>query len=171
MQAGDRIDQDAETGPSTATLRFRQGQGSLGVSRHGPIRPGGRLVVEYDPSRLTQGANAAAPSIDILCHARFKPVGQIHTESVLSQSSPVVGAIGSTRARALEIPVPLGTTEVELWFERRGPGGDTAWDSRYGQNYTFDVSGEGLPVPKRSVAARPDTLIDPGEIRVCRTPR
>jgi hypothetical protein len=62
--------------------------------------------------------------------------------------------------------VPLGTSEVELWFERRGPAGTSAWDSRYGQNYTFDVSGEGLPIPKRSVAARPDTLVDPGKIRV-----
>jgi hypothetical protein len=55
---------------------------------------------------------------------------------------------------------------VELWFERRGPAGISAWDSRYGQNYTFDVSGQGLPIPRRSVAARPETLIDLSKIRV-----
>jgi hypothetical protein len=50
--------------------------------------------------------------------------------------------------------------------ERREPAGTSAWDSRYGQNYTFDVSREGLPIPKRSVAARPETLIDLSKIRV-----
>jgi hypothetical protein len=66
----------------------------------------------------------------------------------------------------LEVPVPLGTTEVELWFERRGPAGISAWDSRYGQNYTFDVSREGLPIPTRSVAMRPGSLVDSNKIRV-----
>jgi len=55
---------------------------------------------------------------------------------------------------------------VELWFERRGPAGTSAWDSRYGQNYTFDVSAEGLPIPKRSVAVRPESLTDLNKIRV-----
>jgi hypothetical protein len=56
MQAITTIDRAAETVPTTATLRFRQSQGSLGVSRHGRIRPGGRLVVEYDPARLARVA-------------------------------------------------------------------------------------------------------------------
>ena len=78
----------------------------------------------------------------------------------------VVAASGSPRPALLEVPVPVGTTGVELWFERREPAGTSAWDSRYGQNYTFDVSREGLPIPKRSVAARPETLIDLSNIRV-----
>jgi hypothetical protein len=66
----------------------------------------------------------------------------------------------------LEVLVPLGTTEVELWFERRGPAGISAWDSRYGQNYTFDVSSEGLPIPTRSVAIRPESIVDLNKVRV-----
>jgi hypothetical protein len=49
MQASRSIDEGAETLPPTATLRFRHSQGSLGVSRHGRIRPGGQLIVQYDP--------------------------------------------------------------------------------------------------------------------------
>ena len=166
MQAGRSIDQGDESPPTTATLRFRHSQGSLGVSLHGRIRPGGRLVVEYDPARLSQGVNAPTSSTDILCHVRFQPIGQTHSESVLEHAGPLVGAIESPRPALLEVPVPVGTTEVELWFERRGPAGISAWDNRYGHNYTFDVSGEGLPIPKRSVAARSETLINPSKIRV-----
>jgi len=166
MQAGRSSEQGGESTQTTATLRFRHSQGSLGVSRHGRIRPGGRLVVEYDPTRLSQGGSAPTSSTDILGHVRFQPLGQTHSESVLEHEAPVVGAIGSPRPALLELPVPVGTTEVELWFERREPAGISAWDSRYGQNYTFDVSGQGLPIPKRSVAARPEALIDLSKIRV-----
>ena len=62
--------------------------------------------------------------------------------------------------------MPVGTTEVELWFERRRRGGPSDWDSRYGQNYTFDVCREGLPIPTRSVALRRESLIDLNKIRV-----
>src|SRR5947209_18504131 len=166
MQASRSTDEEAETLPTTATLRFRHSQGSLGVSRHGRIRPGGRLIVEYDPARLTQGGNAPASSTDILCYVRFQPVGQTHSESVLEHAAPVVGTSGSARPALLEVPVPVGTTEVELWFERRRPKGPSDWDSRYGQNYTFDVCREGLPIPTRSVALRRESLIDLNKIRV-----
>ncbi len=122
--------------------------------------------MEYDPARLTPGGNPPTASTEILCHVRFQPVGQTHTQSVLESVGPVTGAGGSPRPAMLEVQVPMGTTPLELWFERRGPAGTSAWDSRYGQNYTFDVSGDGLADPKRSVAARAETLIDLDKIRV-----
>lgn len=166
MQASRSTDEEAETLPTTTTLRFRHSQGSLGVSRHGRIRPGGRLIVEYDPARLTPGGNAPTSSTEILCHVRFQPGGQTRSESVLEHAAPVAGASGSPRPALLEVPVPVGTTQVELWFERRRPAGTSNWDSRYGQNYTFDVSREGLPIPTRSVALRRESLIDLNKIRV-----
>jgi hypothetical protein len=166
MRATNSIDTKAEPDPMTATLRFRHSQGSLGVSRHGGIRPGGRLIVEYDPARLAQGRDVPTSSTDILCHVRFQPSGETHSESVLEHAAPLVGASGPPRATLLEVAVPVATTEVELWFERREPAGITAWDSRYGQNYTFDVSSEGLPIPARSVASRPESLIDLDKVRV-----
>jgi hypothetical protein len=166
MQATTTIDSQAETLPITATLRFRHSQGSLGVSRHGRIRPGAHLIVDYDPTRLAQAGNSPPSSTDILCHVRLQPTGDTHSESVLEHAATLVGASGSPRPALLEILVPVGTTEVELWFERRGPAGISAWDSRYGQNYTFDVASEGRPIPMRSVAMRPDSLVDPNKVRV-----
>jgi hypothetical protein len=66
----------------------------------------------------------------------------------------------------MELALPVETTEVGLCFERREPTGVSVWDSRYGQNYTFDVSREGLPIPMRSVAMRPDSLVDLNKVRV-----
>jgi hypothetical protein len=81
MQSGRSIAQGGESLPNTATLHFRHSQGSLGVSRHGRIRPGGRLVVEYGPTRLSQGGSAPTWSADILCHVRFQPLGQTYSET------------------------------------------------------------------------------------------
>ena len=39
-----------------------------------------------------------------------------------------------------ELSVPAGTSQLEMWFENGDPmSPGTAWDSRYGSNYSFDV--------------------------------
>jgi hypothetical protein len=55
---------------------------------------------------------------------------------------------------------------VEIWFERREGSVATGWDSRYGQNYRFAVTLDGLPVPERSVQPREDAIVDPMRVRV-----
>jgi Family of unknown function (DUF6209) len=167
MQTGESSDDMEGDGGavSTATLRFRHSEGTSGVSRHGHIRPGGKLVVEYDPARLPPAGSAPSASTDILCHLEFRPVRQSHTGSVLEPGGHGVSQTGS-RPATLEVLVPAGTTEVELWFERCGPAGATTWDSCYGQNYTFSVVGEGLPIPERSVVLRPEAVVDASTIRV-----
>jgi hypothetical protein len=79
---------------------------------------------------------------------------------------PGAARAGTPRHVPFEVPVPADATNVELWFERRGTAGTMGWDSRYGQNYSFAVMGEGLPVPEPSVAPRPGAMIDPSKIRV-----
>ena len=54
--------------------------------------------------------------------------------------------------------IPSGTTGVEIWFEGRGSTGTTSWDSRYGDNYLFPVTEDGLPIPECSVILRTDSL-------------
>jgi len=151
-----------ETEPATikAILRFRHSAAGSGVSRHGHIRPGGRLVVEYDPARLPPSADTSVASSDIVCHMRFSPGDRRRTGAVVDAS-----AAGPRRA-AFEVPVPWDATNLEIWFESRGPSGTIGWDSRYGQNYSFIVIGEGLPVPEPSVAPRADALVSPSKIRV-----
>ena len=158
-------DTGAEPAPPTAVLRFRHSPGGSGVSRTGHLRPGGRLVVEYDPARLPPSADTPGTSWDIICHVRFRPGGQHYSGSVLDKREGLAQA-ATPRHAPFEMRIPTDAGEVELWFESRGPTGTSGWDSRYGQNYSFVVIGEGLPVPEPSVAPRADAIEDPDQIRV-----
>src|SRR5919199_1331813 len=158
-------DTGAEPAPPTAVLRFRHSPGGSGVSRTGHLRPGGRLVVEYDPARLPPSADTPGTSWDIICHVRFRPGGQHYSGSVLDKREGLAQA-ATPRHAPFEMRIPTDAGEVELWFESRGPTGTSGWDSRYGQNYSFVVIGEGLPVPAPSVVPRADAIKDPAKIRV-----
>jgi hypothetical protein len=135
------------------------------MSRSGHLRPGGRLVVEYDPARLPPPGDTSTVTWEIVCHVRFDPGAQRYTGRVADAGASL--ASGATPRRALfEVLIPRDATHLEIWFESRGPAGTIGWDSRYGQNYSFVVIGEGLPVPEPSVAPRADALVSPGKIRV-----
>jgi hypothetical protein len=144
-------------------LRFRRDQLSSGVSRTGQLHAGSQLIVEYDPARLVD-ANAGA--LEIVCHARFQPAGQEHSATLQFPTSAALRAQGTAHAGVFQTTIPEQSTLVELWFERRGRAGPDGWDSRYGQNYTFPVVDDGLPIPDQSVALRPEAIIDPGRIHV-----
>ena len=158
-------DVEAESPPGTAILRFRHNAAGSGVSRHGHVRPGGRLVVEYDPTRLPPVADASGASGNIICHLLFHPGGQRHSGRV-SKPGVTSGQAVTPRHAPFEVLVPSDATNVEVWFERRGSGMPSGWDSRHGQNYSFVVVGEGLPVPEPSVAPRARATVDPRKIRV-----
>jgi len=64
------------------------------------------------------------------------------------------------------VRIPTGTTQVEVWFEGRTPDGTASWDSRYGQNFTFPVAEEGLPIPRQSIAVRADARVDATRMHV-----
>lgn len=151
----------------TATARFRHGRAELGVSRDGQLRPGGRLVVEYDPHRMLSGDDNPASTHNVLCHARFQPAGQTQTASMLEHPSMAATSRGELpRPITCDFVIPLATRAVELWFERRRGDGSVDWDSRYGQNYTFEVTGEGLATPARSLGTRPQAVVDSAAIAV-----
>jgi hypothetical protein len=115
---------------------------------------------------LVPSADAALVDAGIVCHVRFGPAGQRESRPVPPQRGHASDPSAAWRTTPLEILVPAGTRVVELWFERHGSTGATDWDSRYGQNYTFNVVDEGLPVPPQSVVARISTLVDERRIRV-----
>lgn len=147
-----------------AVLRFRHDATGSGVSRQGHVRPGGRLEVEYDPARMAATPSASGAEGDIICHVRFVPGGQSHTGTVPKTVVPSAHTV--QRDSALAFGVPSDATNVEIWFERRGAESTLGWDSRYGQNYSFAVVAEGLPVPEPSVAPRAEAVVDRGRIRV-----
>src|SRR6478672_671143 len=62
----------------------------------------------------------------------------------------------------LSVPVPPDAMGVEVWFVNTGLFGDKAWDSRYGQNYTFGVAqaGPAQPVSFRAGALRHPSMVN-----------
>jgi hypothetical protein len=151
---------ESDRAATVAMLRFRHSAAGSGVSRRGHIRPGGRIVVQYDPTRLSPSADTASASREIVCHVRFSPGDQRRSGPVLDTG------VAQPQGAQFEVQVPSAATNLEIWFESRGPSGTIGWDSRYGQNYSFAVIGEGLPVPEPSVALRADAVVSPSKIRV-----
>ena len=149
------------SGPGAATVRFRRDQVSSGLSRLGRLRPAGLLRIEYDPLRLLGDDEPREVS-----HLRFEPSGEQRSTLLQFPVSVAQARPGMSKPAAYEIAMPDDASVVELWFERRGPNGADGWDSRFGRNYRFSVSRDGLPTPDASVALRPDAVVDPSRISV-----
>jgi hypothetical protein len=157
------IDRDDAT--SAVTLQFRHDQKNSGVSRHGQLHPGGRLRVEYDPARLLP-EGVTRTTAEVICHVRFQPTGERRSGGLVEQPGSVQNHARVPRPSIFEVGIPIGSTQVEVWFEGRASTGTTGWDSRYGQNYTFPVVDQGLPIPEPSVKLRPGTRVDATRISV-----
>jgi hypothetical protein len=110
------------------TLRFHSGWRE---ELQGEIVPGGKLRVDYAPDRLPdyRGTLNRKPTWDIVACLLFSPGGQMVS--------------GSVAKKALEVDVPSDATELSIWFLNTDGTGGAAWDSRYGENYRFGVSGGG----------------------------
>ncbi len=131
-----------EEGPR-ATLQFLVGWEQR---QQGQIRPGGKLVVGFDPARLPQCRQSShgAQVWDIEVGMVFRPGGQWFVGSVMKKvRMPNSGPIVSLEPQPYEVTVPADATHVEMWFKNYttiGGQGCEAWDSRYCQNYWFTVA-------------------------------
>ena len=125
-----------------ATLQFLVGWKQ---SQQGQIRPGVKLVVEFDPARLPQCRQSShgAQVWDIDVGMIFHPGGQRFDGSVMKKvRMPNNGPIVSLEPQPYEVTVPADATHVEMWFHNYTTIGHgcEAWDSRYCQNYWFTVA-------------------------------
>jgi hypothetical protein len=125
-----------------ATLQFLPGWQQ---HQDGEIRPGGKLVIKFDPTRLPQCRQSShgAQVWDIDVEMIFHPGGQRPKGSVMKKvRMPNEGMIVSLEPQPFEVNVPAYAERVEMWFRNYytlGPGCE-AWDSRYCQNYWFTVA-------------------------------
>jgi hypothetical protein len=116
--------------------------------RLGELLRGGTLVLRYAPARFAAhqpafagGTEAATTEREIVAYARFLPGGQVH-------GATLVGTPAETSAEAdvavplasAEISIPPDATTVELWFRSTDAAGTESWDSRFGQNYRYDIA-------------------------------
>jgi uncharacterized protein DUF6209 len=102
----------------------------------GDIRPGESLSIDYASERL-QSCRASRYGQDawgITAGMRFHPNGGEESGAVTAREQS-----GAVVAASLTVEVPIDATRIELWFQNTDNTGCVAWDSRYGQNYWFDV--------------------------------
>jgi Family of unknown function (DUF6209) len=127
-----------------ARLQFLTGWQTV---KHGSIRPGGRLIIDYD---ICRPQNLQTRFRDIIfwqvqAFVRFHPSGQLDTGSVIGGNFDDGGRrpFKGHCSKPFEFVVPRDATRVEIWFrlgcKDAGRPDDVAWDSRFGQNYWFDV--------------------------------
>lgn len=117
---------------SPPTLHFKAGGPE---SLAGTLQSGQPLAVDYDLNRLTtcrstyQGYQAWSISV----HYRFD--GGPVTTAALTQPADY-NRLGPLTA---VLAAPAGAHTVEMWFENNDAQGCQAWDSRYGQNYSYTL--------------------------------
>ena len=100
------------------------------------IRPGESLSIEYASERLRscRASRYGQDAWSITAGIRFHPTGQEEIGAVTTREQS-----GAMVPVSLTVEVPIDTTRIELWFKNVDHTGCVAWDSRYGQNYWFDV--------------------------------
>ncbi|XXY13032.1 DUF6209 family protein [Sorangium sp. So ce216] len=122
-------------------------------AQQGQIERGGTLRIDYAMARLSRCFTTwrGAEIGDITAIVRFPPRGESVQGSVVEeQRAPgnPPGAVVAHRPAPLEVSVPDDATHVEMWFHGYHQTSDRcdAWDSRFGDNYWFEVGG---PPPRR----------------------
>jgi hypothetical protein len=113
----------------------------------GSIQPGERLTIKYAPDRAQVRHVCHHGGWMVTAFVRFPPAAEVNTHRVVEtsgQSEP--GGIprfprkAITTTSSYELTVPEDATEVEIWFRNIAVCGEQAWwDSRYGQNFRFQV--------------------------------
>jgi hypothetical protein len=125
----------------------------------GDLAQGGKLEIEFDPRRLPQcRLNWRGAEVwDITGYARFHPSGEVFSGSLLQRIAPSGGIVTTLQPTPWEVPVPFDSAQVELWFHNfyQMSSRCDAWDSRFSQNYWFDVAlhGPSQPVIYRAGAS------------------
>ena len=122
-----------------ATLTF---DGSHKESASAPLKAGSRVRIQYAPERLPScrsGFNDGSPAWVITGYASLNG-GE-------AQSFHVAGhnARGGSVSELPVVDVPTGG-DLAMWFQVSDRYGCSAYDSNYGQNFHFSVSG-GAPTP------------------------
>lgn len=101
--------------------------------QEGDIRSGESLLIDYGErfphprGEFIVGYATMERGWRITGRVRFHPHGQEENFWVPNNGSATLG-------------VPIGAEKIELWFKKTDPTGQVSWDSRYGQNYWFDVT-------------------------------
>jgi len=157
---------------SNTTVQFL---GDWHQTQSGAIERSGRLKVEYDMQRLPHCFTKwrGAEFGNIVAQIRFHPRGEIVSGSVIApvrdQENPPGMVIGHVPV-PFEVAVPSDATQAEIWFHNfyQTSTRCDAWDSRFGQNYWFDVGGDPPRAPREPVSYRSGAIAAADMVNVTR---
>ncbi|HZI15938.1 MAG TPA: DUF6209 family protein [Myxococcus sp.] len=103
------------------------------VQTEGAVRAGDRLTLAYDRDRVSAMFGGKVPS-DVVACVSFD--GEPPLEVPLTVKPDGAGGQGTMFMPSLR--VPFEATKVSIWFKGQADG-QTAWDSAFGKNYSFNV--------------------------------
>ena len=141
----------------------------------GDIAQGEKLTIEFDPQRLPQcRLNWRGAEVwDITGYTRFHPNGGVFSGSLLQRIGSPSGIVTTLQPIPWVVSVPFDAAQVELWFHNfyQVSSRCDAWDSRFGQNYWFDVvqRGPSQPVIYRAGASPRLDMVNAFELAVTKT--
>jgi hypothetical protein len=139
-------------------------------AQEGAIRRGESIAIEFAPERLTSCRRnwRGAEVWDIEALAKFHPRGELVRGSLLERIRNSGGLVTALTPRRLEIAVPSDTRQIEMWFHNFTEIGGRcdAWDSRFGDNYWFDVAGPNPIEPQDAVRYREGAIPSPEFVNV-----
>lgn len=138
-------------------------------AHQGAIVRGGSIAIEFAPERLTGCRRnwRGAEVWDIEALAKFHPRGELVRGSLMERIR-TGGVVTGLSPRRLEIAVPSDTRQIEMWFHNFTEIGGRcdAWDSRFGENYWFDVAGPNPIEPQNAVRYREGAIPSPEFVNV-----
>ncbi len=142
-------------------------------AQSGMIERGGKLKIEYDIQRLSHCFTKwrGAEFGEITANVRFRPRGEIVSGSVVApvrdRENPPGMVIGHV-PMPFEVAVPSDATQAEIWFHNfyQTSSRCDAWDSRFGDNYWFEVGGAPPRTPAQPVSYRSGAVTQPGMVNV-----
>jgi len=133
------------------------------------ILRGSSFGIEFAPDRLTGCRRnwRGAEVWDIEALVRFHPRGELVHGGLLEQNR-TGGVVTALSPKRLDITVPSDTTQIEMWFHNfvEVGGRCDAWDSRFGENYWFDVAGPNPVEPSDPVRHREGAIPSPDFVNV-----
>ena len=153
---------------SVGTIRFLS---AWRQEQTGAIERGGQLVIEYDDSRCSRCFTTwrGAEFGTIVTNVHFHPRGELFPGSVVApvrptENGPVIGHVPVP----LKLQVPSDSTQAEIWFHNfyQTSSRCDAWDSRFGQNYWFEIGGPPPRVPAQPVPYRSGAITRPDIVNV-----
>jgi len=103
----------------------------------------------------------------------FIQVARVFTGSLLQRIASPAGIVTTLQPIPWEVSVPFDAAQVELWFHNffQMSSRCDAWDSRFGQNYWFDMASRGpsQPVIYRAGASPRLDMVNAFDVAVTKT--